>query len=103
MKTSFLPQAAINEIANSWNPQLMVIGGAADLKKREVKLIYGNFEVLTVPFAAFKSNPTARPNFKDFEIIDFGHTIRLGKYEAGADSFDNLRGWVHRKARAKKI
>ena len=63
------------------------MGGIPNLSLGELILMRGNLESLLVPFNWFRTRPGGpKPNFKDFEIIDHGQTVRLGKYEVSVDS-----------------
>lgn len=65
----------------------LAIAGLVDDKLQTVTLWRGDLRPLVVPWAAFKqsgSGPT--PDFRRFQIIDYGQTIRLGEYEAATDA-----------------
>jgi hypothetical protein len=39
-----------------------------------------------VPLSMFRPSGKATPDPSDFAVEDYGHTVRLGKYEAAADA-----------------
>jgi hypothetical protein len=50
-------------------------------------LYRGDFSRLTVPLSIFKPTGTGTEiDPSDFEVIDSGHAVRLGAYEAAADA-----------------
>jgi hypothetical protein len=58
-----------------------------DKEARIVTLWRGDLTSLVVPFRAFA--PTANdivPNWDQFTVTDYGHTLRFGGYEAAADA-----------------
>lgn len=76
----------IEVVASSRRPNLF-LGGFVVPAAKTVVLLRGNLEPLAVPFSLFKARPTGpNPDFSDFEIIDSGQTVRLGKYEAAGDA-----------------
>jgi hypothetical protein len=63
------------------------IGGTVDFDDQAVVLYRGNLERVIVPFEAFRLRPHyPEPNFRDFEVIDYGQAVRLGDYEASTDA-----------------
>ena len=65
----------------------LFIGGAAAPAAKSIVLIRGDLTSMVVPFSWFTTRPNGpRPDFSDFEIIDSGQTIRLGKYEAATEA-----------------
>lgn len=87
-KKSYLPKEQIAEVLTSENAADLVIGGVADPKTQVLTLVRGDLSLppLLVPFATFEKTADAAPDFADFEVIDHGQTIRLGKYEASVDA-----------------
>lgn len=63
----------------------LFIGGLVDMKSRVLLLVRGDLSRLVVPLSIFGASGTTKPNFRRFEVDDYGHTIRFGYYEAGAD------------------
>lgn len=65
----------------------LFIGGFVDDSTKTVTLWRGDLEPLTVPYSAFpESGDGIKPDFTRFKVTDYGQTIRLGAYEAGADA-----------------
>ncbi len=64
----------------------LFIGGAVDAADRVLVLYRGNLESLVVPLAWFARPGGPRAQIDDFEVTDFGQTVRLGKFEAAADA-----------------
>jgi DNA-binding XRE family transcriptional regulator len=63
----------------------LFIGGRVIRRNRLIVLVRGDMSTLVVPFSMFSPSPTARPNFRDFGIGDYGNTLRFGNYESTAD------------------
>lgn len=75
------------EVMAAENAADLFIGGRVDHDDEVIVLYRGNLDSIVVPFAAFRSRPDGpRPDFDELGIIDFGQTIRLGRYEASADA-----------------
>ena len=83
----FLSDEMILEIMESWNPGLIAIGAIADRKRKVVTIFYGDMRSQDVKFSEFKPNAISKPDFTDIAIMDCGHTIQLGDYEAEVDHF----------------
>ncbi|WP_299375195.1 ATP-binding cassette domain-containing protein [uncultured Kiloniella sp.] len=50
---------------------------------KKIKLLRGNFESLYVPMENFETTTQGvEPDFDDLEVMEYGHYIRLGDYEA---------------------
>jgi Helix-turn-helix len=82
-----LPAAEIAEVLAHEHPESLLIGGVADREDKALVLYRGSLERLVVPFSWFLSlADRTKPSFEDFEVIDNGQTVRLGKYEAAADA-----------------
>jgi hypothetical protein len=65
----------------------LFIGGVVDADDQALVLYRGNLDRLVIPLSWFKSRPKGpRPDFAAFTVTDFGQTIHLGEYEAGADA-----------------
>ncbi len=83
----FLPPQELAEALQASNAPDLFIGGSVDDANKTLTLWRGNLEPLTVPFSAFeKSGDGVFPDFSRLSLTDFGHTIRLGEYEAAADA-----------------
>ena len=82
-----LPLEEIAEIFASPESEDYFIGGIVDKENDSVILYRGNIEPITLPLSWFKAGPNSpQPDPGDFEVIDFGQTIRLGNFEAGTDA-----------------
>ena len=82
-----LPLEEIAEIFASPDSEDSFIGGIVDKENGSVILYRGNLEPLNVPLSWFEAGPNSpQPDPDDFEIIDFGQTVRLGKFEAGTEA-----------------
>ena len=82
-----LPLEEIAEIFASPDCQDSFIGGTVDKEHGSVILYRGNLEPLNIPLSWFEAGPNSpQPDPDDFEIIDFGQTVRLGDFEAGTDA-----------------
>jgi hypothetical protein len=77
----------IAEVLVDRHPENLFVGGAVDSDDKALVLYRGSLERLVVPFSWFRARPHgARPDFSDFEVVDHGQTVRLGNYEASADT-----------------
>jgi hypothetical protein len=77
----------IPEIIGAPNAADLFIAGAVDSKLQALVLYRGNLERLVVPMSSFPATGTGvAPDFEHLAIGDFGHSIRLGPYEASADA-----------------
>lgn len=84
---SFLEPEELAEALQADARADLFIGGSVDRATETITLWRGNLDTLTVPFSAFEeSGDGLRPDFGKFTLIDYGQTIRLGKYEAAADA-----------------
>ncbi|MEX2120596.1 MAG: helix-turn-helix transcriptional regulator [Pirellulales bacterium] len=84
---SFLPSEELAEVLAARNRGDLFIGGTVDRASETVSLWRGNLDSLVVPFSAFPpSGDKISPDFEDFAVTDYGHTIRLGNYEAAGDA-----------------
>jgi len=64
----------------------LFVGGIVDAESNTLTLVRGNLEGISVPLAMFHASSVASPDFQRLELDDYGHTIRLGEYEAAADA-----------------
>ena len=64
----------------------LFIGGLYDPATDTLTLTRGNLEPVVVPLSLFQPSGDAAPDPSDFSVTDYGHTIRLGKYEASAEA-----------------
>jgi hypothetical protein len=64
-----------------------LLGGIVDQEAKIVTLWRGSFEALVVPFSAFPETANGiGPDWNQFTVADYGHTLRFGDYEAATDS-----------------
>ncbi|MGO8751999.1 MAG: helix-turn-helix domain-containing protein [Thermoguttaceae bacterium] len=83
----FLPPEELAEALFAENKSYIFIGGTVDSENEVVTLWRGDLKSLAVPFRAFASSGDGvEPDFKAFSVMDYGHTVRLGEYEAAADA-----------------
>lgn len=81
---------ALMDVLTSPGREDLFIGGAVDGERGAVLLYRGSVEPLVVPLAWFRnksSEAVADPD--QFEITDFGQTVKLGAFEASADAILN--------------
>ena len=64
----------------------LFIGGSVDPMSETLTLTRGNLETVVVPLSMFRPSGKTTPDPSDFAVEDYGHTVRLGKYEAAADA-----------------
>lgn len=65
----------------------LFIAGVADMESQTLALTRGNLKTMTVPFSMFKPSGTeVPPDFAQLSLTDYGHTVRLGDYEASSDA-----------------
>lgn len=82
-----LPEAEWDEAVASDNKSELFIGGMVQEDLEIVVLRRGNFDTVVVPFSIFKpSGNGTTPDFSDFSVEDYGHTVRFGDYEAASDA-----------------
>ena len=100
-----LPIEEIAEILGSPDSEDYFIGGIVNTAIDSVVLYRGNLAPITLPLSWFEAGPNSpQPNPDDFEIIDFGQTVRMGEFEAGTEAilyeFDPL---FRRRDRERRI
>ena len=64
----------------------LFIGGSYDSATATLTLTRGNLETVVVPLSLFRPSGDATADPNDLAVTDYGHAIRLGKYEASADA-----------------
>lgn len=82
-----LPQEELTAVLESPKGRDLFIGGTVDKEAEVLVLCRGDLTQVIVPFSWFtvpEGGP--RPNWDKFEVIDFGHTVKLGSYEAATDA-----------------
>ena len=82
-----LPPEELAEVLAAPNKAELFIGGIVDNDSKTLTLWRGDLTTLTVPFTAFPpSGDGITPDFSAFTVIDCGHTVRLGAYEAATEA-----------------
>jgi hypothetical protein len=81
-----LPADDIAEVIASSNRDDLFIGGTLDLADGTLVLYRGNLEPFIVPISWFNLPKGLRLSGEDFEVIDFGQTVRLGAIEAATEA-----------------
>lgn len=83
----WLPWLELIEVLNAPAPREYIVGGMVDPDSQTLTVYRGDFSRLTVPLSIFKpSGEGIAIDPADFEVIDTGHAVRLGKYQAAADA-----------------
>lgn len=62
----------------------LVVAGYPDFLRQQLVLFRADGRSVIAPFDMFEPSGTFSPDFYELEIIDYGNTIKLGKYEADA-------------------
>ncbi|MCI0637497.1 MAG: helix-turn-helix domain-containing protein [Gemmataceae bacterium] len=62
------------------------IGGLYDPATETISLTRGTFETVVVPLSLFRPSGGNAPDPNSLAVADYGHTIKLGEYEASADA-----------------
>ena len=83
----WLPLIELLKVITSDDAADRFIAGASDHEAETLALVRGNRETVVVPFSSFQPTGTGtEPNFHDISFTDYGHTVRLGDYEASTDA-----------------
>jgi len=83
----WLPVEELIKVITGKDAANRFIGGAADSESRRLALVRGDRQTVVVPFSMFEETGTGmKPDFGALAFTDFGHTIKLGEYEASADA-----------------
>ena len=64
----------------------LFISGYIDHKNQYVVLFRGDGNSVFVNFRFFEPNKKYSPDFSQLSIIDYGHAVKLGDYEASTHS-----------------
>ena len=97
-----LPEDQLVEVLAAPDAPELFVAGAMDRELDALVLYRGNLERLVAPLTSFTSAPGATPDFGRFEIGEFGHSIRLGDYEASADAILYEHDPLYRRAARKR-
>lgn len=87
--SKFLPLAELLDVLSAPPAETagLFIAGVADMESQTLALTRGNLKTVTVPFAMFQPSATGiEPDFSRLTLDDYGHTVRLGEYEASSDA-----------------
>ena len=83
----FLPPEELAEVLAAANKAELFIGGIIDPDAATMTLWRGNVKPLTIPLTAFPASGDGLvPDFSAFTVTDYGHSVRLGAYEAASDA-----------------
>jgi hypothetical protein len=64
----------------------LFIGGSVDPMSETLTLTRGDLESIVAPLSMFRPSGRETPDPSKFAVTDYGHTIRLGDYEAASDA-----------------
>lgn len=85
--TACLSETEIVEVFSATQRAQMAIGGLVNLPAQTLTLLTGTLRWYRVPCNAFQpSGDGCAPDFTAFRIIDSGHTVAFGDYEAATDA-----------------
>jgi len=74
------------EVLGAENRADLFVGGLLNEEEEVVVLFRGNLDRLSVPLAWFARRSDVKPDFERFGVIDHGHTLGFGPFEASADA-----------------
>ncbi|MBI3200838.1 MAG: helix-turn-helix transcriptional regulator [Myxococcales bacterium] len=100
-----LPRDELIDVMLSDYPGDRFIGVAADREAGALVLLRGDLQPLVVPLTWFRRvEGFPAPDPTDAEIIDWGHTLRMGEYEAAADAIlYDFDAAFRKRAKAKRV
>lgn len=87
-KVAMLPKKEMDAAVRAKNNYQLAIIGKIDFRTRTLTLVYGDFIAhettldVFVPSGTKGTDSWCEPDFTDFEITDWGQTVRFGRYEA---------------------
>ncbi len=83
-----LPPAELAEVLVALKEKTrdVFIGALYDPASETISLTRGNFETVVVPLSLFRPSGSAAPDPTMLAVTDYGHTIKLGEYEASAEA-----------------
>lgn len=101
---NFLEPEELDEALEADGRADLFIGGSVDKATETITLWRGNLDTLTAPFSAFdESGDGVQPDFEKFTVIDYGQTIRLGKYEAAVALLYEFDPEYRRRIKQKRL
>ncbi|HEU4454988.1 MAG TPA: helix-turn-helix domain-containing protein [Longimicrobium sp.] len=99
-----LPLEELAEVLASPRREELFIGGVVNRQDRVVVLYRGTLEPLLVPADWFTPSPNGTaPDFEDFEVTDFGQTVRFGDYEATGEAILYEHDAEYRRRARKRL
>lgn len=85
MYTYIVDIQTLAEILRSKYPGRNFIACTVDKETKTILFYRGNGQEIVVDFDEFKPSGTGiEPDFNQVSIIDYGHTVKLGEYEAAS-------------------
>ena len=87
--SKFLPMDELLDVVSAPPSKAagLFIAGVADMESETLALTRGNLKTVTAPFSIFQPSGTGvSPDFSRLSLADYGHTVRLGEYEASSDA-----------------
>lgn len=63
-----------------------IVAAWVDFEKKILVFIRGNGASGYINLSFFTPSGTTSPDFNSLEIIDYGHTVKFGEYEAATDA-----------------
>lgn len=92
----WLKATELRDVLSHRMKHTLFIGGVARHDRKVLQLIRGDFRKIEVPFSTFEpSGEGIEPDFSRLSIIDHGHTIALGDYQAASDKIQDDHEDVH--------
>lgn len=82
----WLPSHQVIRILHSDDPTNRLVAGMIDKDAGNLLVYRGDLQPVVASLDSIKPRLDVEPNFNDFEIIDWGHTLRFGQFEASVDS-----------------
>ncbi len=104
--SKLLPVEELLDVLSAPNKEAasLFIAGVADTESQTLALTRGNMKTITVPFSMFKPSGTeVQPDFAQLSLTDYGHTVRLGNYEASSDAILYEADPEYRRKLKKKL
>ncbi len=101
----WLPAEQVIRILHSHEPRDQFVAGMVDKDAGNLLFYRGDLQPITAPLESFKHRGSVEPDFDDFEIIDWGHTVRFGKFEAATDAilYENDPEFRRRKKHERRV